>query len=265
MTEPLIEERDGDIVTLRLNRPDTRNALSADLVDALEAACRRLNADMSVGCVILTGNGQGFSSGGNVKEMYAGEGMFGGSSAEMRRGYRGGIQRIPVALNDLEPPIVAAVNGAAIGAGLDLAAMCDIRIAATGATFAESFLRVGLISGDGGAWFLPRVIGFARAMEMTLTAAAIDAAQAAQWGLVSRVVAPDALMATAFEIARQIAAHPRHSTRLAKRLLRESQRVDLPAALEMAAAMQSIVQHTHDQKEAVAALVEKRPPRFSGR
>jgi enoyl-CoA hydratase/carnithine racemase len=264
MTEPVLLRREGAIAFLTLNRPDTRNALSADVVDAIEAACAELNQDMSVGCAVLTGAGPHFSSGGNVKEMYDGSGMFGGSSAAMEHAYRHGIQRIPKALYELEVPIVAAINGAAIGAGLDLSLMCDVRIAAKNAIFAESFVRLGLISGDGGSWFLPRVIGMARASEMTLTGESIGVDRAVEWGLVSRVVELEELLPTATEIAGRIAAHPHRSTRLAKRLLRDSQQLSLAAALDKAAAMQSIVQHTADQREAVAAFIEKRPPNFTG-
>ena len=157
MTDAVTYEQDGGVVTLTLNEPDTRNALSPDIIDAIVAHVARINADLSVGCVILTGAGEGFSSGGNVKKMKdrATEDKP-KTPTEVRRFYNEGIQRIPLALYNLEAPSIAAVNGAAIGAGLDLATMCDIRIAARSAKFGESFLRVGLLSGDGGAWFLPR-------------------------------------------------------------------------------------------------------------
>jgi enoyl-CoA hydratase/carnithine racemase len=197
--------------------------------------------------------------------MHAREGMFGGSAAEMRRGYIHGIHRIPRAIYDLEPPIIAAVNGPAIGAGLDLALMCDIRISSVNAIFAESFVRVGLVSGDGGAWFLPRIVGPSRAMEMTLRGHSLDAQRALEWNIVSQVTQPQDLLDAARRIAIEIASHPRHSIRMSKRLLRESQRLDLPAALELAAAMQGMVQHTSDQHEAVSAVLERRPPIFVGR
>jgi enoyl-CoA hydratase/carnithine racemase len=264
MSDVLVEERRDSIVILRMNLPETRNALSAEMVDAIEAACLGLNRDMSVGCAVLTGAGRHFSSGGNVRDMNARTGMFGGSSASMYDAFRHGIQRIPKALYDLEVPIVAAVNGAAIGAGLDLALMCDIRIASEEAVFAESFLRLGLVSGDGGSWFLPRAIGLARAAEMTLTAEPIDAKTAERWGLVSRIVPQDDVLNAAIEIARKVAAHPRRSARLSKRLLRDSQQLDLRGGLELAAAMQSILQHTDDQQEAVRAFIDKRAPSFTG-
>ncbi len=149
MTDPVIYRQDGGVVTLTLNEPETRNAISPAIVEALVAACARINGDMGVGCVVLTGAGKSFSSGGNVKEMRDKAGLFGGTPAEIRRAYLHGIQRVPLALYDLETPVIAAVNGHAVGAGCDLTLMCDIRIAAEDAQFAESFMRVGLVSGDG--------------------------------------------------------------------------------------------------------------------
>ncbi len=256
----------GDgIVVVTLNEPKTRNALSSDIIDGIVAACARANADMTVRCMILTGAGEGFSSGGNVKEMRDRQGLFGGQPVDMRRAYQHGIHRIPKAIYDVEVPVICAVNGAAIGAGCDTTLMCDIRIAGKKAQFAESFLRVGLVSGDGGAWFLPRVVGLSRAYEMTLTGDIIDAATAEKWGMVSKVVEDDKLMDEAMAMARKIAAFPPHSIRLNKRLLRESQGVSLPVALEMASGMQALVQSTEDQNEAVTAMLEKRKPQFKGR
>ena len=265
MNDPVRYEQDGGIVVLTLNEPRTRNALSPAIAEALVGYIDRINADLSVGCVIVTGEGAGFSSGGNVKVMAERTGLFSGTPAEIRRGYLQGIQRVPLAMYALEAPSIAAVNGAAVGAGCDLATMCDIRIAARGATFAESFLRVGLVSGDGGAWFLPRAVGMSKALEMTFTGEFIDAAEALRIGLVSKVVEDDKLMDEARALAGRIAAQPVHSLRLTKRLLRDSQQVSLPIALEMASSMQALAQHTADQHEAVLAFTEKRKPKFEGR
>jgi enoyl-CoA hydratase/carnithine racemase len=265
MSEAVLYQQEGGVVTLTLNEPATRNAISPAIVEALVDHVARINADLTVGCVILTGAGDGFSSGGNVKEMKERAGLFAGSPAEIRRGYQQGIQRIPLALYGLEAPSIAAVNGAAIGAGCDLSTMCDIRIAARNATFAESFLRVGLVSGDGGAWFLPRAVGLSKAYEMTFTGDFLDAEEAARIGLVSRVVDNDKLMDEARKLAGRIASQPVHSLRMTKRLLRDSQHVSLPIALEMASSLQSLVQHTHDQHEAVTAFLEKRKPDFKRR
>ena len=192
MDAPLDYAQDGAIVTLTLNAPDIRNAISgADMIDALVQACERMNADMSVRAAILTGAGSAFSSGGNVKKMADGGGLGGGLPAQTRRNYKLGIQRIPLAFDRLEVPIIAAVNGPAIGAGCDLACMCDVRIAAESAKFAESFVKLGIIPGDGGAWLLPRVVGYSKACEMAFTGDMLSAAEALACGLVSKVV-PDA-------------------------------------------------------------------------
>lgn len=264
MTDHVLFEQEGGVVTLTLNEPETRNAISPAIVDALVAACDRINRDMSVCCVILTGAGKSFSSGGNIKEMQERTGLFGGSPIEIRRGYQHGIQRIPMAMYDLEVPAIAAVNGHAVGAGCDLSLMCDIRIAADDAQFAESFMRMGLVSGDGGAWFLSRLVGPSRAAEMTYTGEFIKAEEAVRLGIASRVVPLSELMDSARALAGRIAAQPPHSLRLCKKLLREAPQIGLPAHLEMVAGMQALVQHTADQQEAVAAFFEKRRPVYRG-
>ena len=169
MTEPVKYEQEGGVVTLTLNEPETRNAISPAIIESLLGHIARINGDLTVGCVIVTGAGEGFSSGGNVKRMKERNTDTERTPAQTRRYYTEGIQRIPLAMYGLEAPSIAAVNGAAVGAGCDLATMCDIRIAARSARFGESFLRVGLVSGDGGAWFLPRAVGLSKAYEMTFT------------------------------------------------------------------------------------------------
>jgi enoyl-CoA hydratase/carnithine racemase len=163
---------------------------------------------------------------------------------------------------NLDVPLIAAVNGYAIGAGCDLACMCDIRIASETARFAESFIKVGLVPGDGGAWLLPRVVGMSKAAEMSFTGEMLDAAAALSCGLVSRVVAPEALLDEAMALARRIAANPGPTLRLTKRLLREGQTTRLDSLLELSAAYQAIAHKTAEQVEAVNAFVEKRAPRF---
>jgi enoyl-CoA hydratase/carnithine racemase len=179
----------------------------------------------------------------------------------LRNGYRDGIQRIPLALYELEVPIIAAINGPAIGAGLDLACMCDIRIASETARFAESFVKLGIVPGDGGAWLLPRVIGLPRATLMAFTADTIDCAQALAWGLITEVLAPDRLMSAAQAIAQRIAVNPGHSLRLTKRLLREGQHMRLDSLLELSAAYQAIAHHTEEHAAAVTSFLETRAAR----
>ncbi len=265
MTEALLYEQDGGVVTLTINRPEERNALSDDIIfDAFLNAADRINKDNSVRCVILTGAGKAFSAGGNVKHMRDKEGLFAGSPAEIREGYRRGIQKIPLAFYNLEVPTIAAVNGPAVGAGCDLACMCDIRIAGSSARFAESFVKLGIIPGDGGAWFLPRVIGRSRAAELTFTGDMIDAPTALDWGLVSSVVEDADLMTAATDLAKRIAANPPHALRMAKKLLREGEHMRLDSLLEMSAAFQAASHYTKDHEEAIAAFFEKRPGNFKG-
>lgn len=261
----VLVERHGPIAVVTLNDPKSRNALSDGVVRSLLDFVENANADKSLGCIVLTGAGEGFCSGGNVREMRdQSHPMFRGAPHEMQDAYRSHIQRIPLAFHALDVPVIAAVNGAAIGAGCDLACMSDIRIASPEALFAESFLRVGLIPGDGGAWFLPRVVGVPRAMEMALTCDAVSPETALAWGLVSRIVPREELVKSAMDTALKITAHPPVSIRLNKRLIRQSVKLDLADSLELAAAYQSIIQHTADHREAVAALLEKRAPEYRG-
>ena len=256
-------EKDGGVVTLTMNRPDIRNALiGLEDADEILDACDQITRDLSVRAVILTGAGTVFSAGGDIKRIR--EVMTGGEAgpAAVRHVYRNGIQRIPLALYNLEVPTIAAVNGPAIGAGCDLACMCDIRIASSQARFAESFVKMGLVPGDGGAWLLPRVVGMSKASEMAFTGEAIDAAEALRCGLVSRVVNPDALMDEARKLADQIAANPGQALRMTKRLLREGQHTRLDTLLELSAGFQALAHTTDEHIEAVDAFLEKRKPSF---
>jgi enoyl-CoA hydratase/carnithine racemase len=261
----VITSREGPIATVTLNNPAGRNMISPEQSAGIRLACEQINDDPTIACVVLNAAGDVFSAGGNIKNMYNRTDHFAGNAAEIRRSYEKGVQQIARALYGLEAPVIAAVNGAAMGAGLDIAMMCDIRICSDNATFAESFIRLGLTSAAGGAWFLTRQLGYSRALELTLSGDTVDAARALELGIVSQVTTPAELMPAALAIAKRIARHPPHSIRLNKRLLRESARLDLPAALEMAASMQAIVQQTEDQYEAVAAAVEKRKPEYKGR
>lgn len=258
-------ERDGPVAIVTLNRPEERNTISVEMTDALVQACAAIHADMGVRCAILTARGKVFCAGGNLKAMYRREHHFAGSPAEIRRYYDQGVQRLARAFASVEVPFIAAVNGAAIGAGLDLTLMCDIRIAAESAVFAESFIRLGLVSAAGGAWLLQRAVGPAIAAELTLTGDDFDARRALALGLVSQVLPADELMPRARELAARIARHPSHAIRLNKRLLRESAQQPLESALALGASLQGIAQHTADHHEAVAAVVEKRAPAFKDR
>lgn len=259
-------EKQGKIAVITLNRPDKLNAIGEpqdcfDLIHALE----QLSAIREISVAILTGSGRAFSAGGNLQGMKDRNGI--GPlehPASTRINYRSAIQKVPRAFRDVEVPIIAAVNGHAIGVGNDLACLCDIRIASTKARFAASFIKMGLIPGDGGAWLLQRTVGFSKAAEMIYTGDILSAEQALACGLVSQVVEPDRLMNQALELAGRIAANPARSLRMAKRLLLTAQDSNLDAALEMAATMQAIAHETADHAEAVDAFLEKREAKFTG-
>lgn len=257
--------RDGAVLTLTLDRPAARNAYSDEMVVSLVQAIDEAERDDSVRCVILTGAGPAFSAGGDLKRMLQHDGMFAGGPAELRRRYIDGIQRIPRRLALADKPVVAAINGPAIGAGLDLACMCDLRIAARGAQLGSTFVKVGLVPGDGGAYFLSRTVGFSRALELMLTARLVDADEAERIGLVHRVVEPAELMPAAMILAKQLAELPPVALRLTKRAAYRSRDSELEQALELAASYQGVAQNTADHGEAVRAMLEKRSPTFTGR
>lgn len=258
----LTHSQDG-IVTITLNEPEQRNPISnlpvlEGVLDAVAAADR----DPSTSVIILTGAGSAFSSGGNVKKMLEGGGIADPLPNNTRINYKTGIQRLPLVFDALEVPVIAAVNGPAIGAGCDLALMADIRIAAESAWFAESFVKLGIVPGDGGAWLLPRAVGYSKAAEMAFTGDRVSSREALDCGLVSRVVPDAELMDAARELARRIAANPRNSVRMAKRMLKQGRASSLADHLELTAAMQAIAHTTSEHREAVEAFIEKRTPNF---
>jgi enoyl-CoA hydratase/carnithine racemase len=263
MCDFLLYDQDGPLVTLTMNQPEKRNPLSGNsAIPEFLTAIDRIHDDRSVRCVILTANGPSFSTGGDIRDMKR---MAGPDVSEMdiRQQYRRGIQQLTLRLFNLEVPVIAAVNGHAIGAGLDLACMCDIRIASEKAKFAESFIKVGIIPGDGGAWLLPRIVGMSRAAELAFTGDIIDAQQALAFNLVSRVVPHEELMNAARELAGRITQHASHGVRLTKRLMREAIHSRLDTLLELSASFQAMCHKTPDHMEAVDAFLEKRAPRFS--
>lgn len=251
--DPLLITTDGPTQVWTINLPQVGNAITdPGFIAAFETAVDRANADTAIRAVILTGEGKIFSGGGNVKEMADREGMFGLDPLDQRHAYIDGIQRVPRALGRLEVPLIGAINGPAIGAGCDLAMMCDIRVASERASFAESFVQIGLIPGDGGTWFLPRAVGHERAAEMTFTGDRIDAATALDWGMVSRVVPHGDLLPQAHALAERITKNPAHALRMAKRLLQESRSGSLESTLGMAAAMQPLAHRNTEHEQRIA-------------
>ncbi|SDM85092.1 Enoyl-CoA hydratase/carnithine racemase [Franzmannia pantelleriensis] len=250
-----IDER---IATLTLDRHDVRNALTGTgLIEDIVTAAGWVNRCQEVSVLVITGAGSAFSAGGNVKDMAERGGDFAGDVAEVAERYRRGIQRIPLALEGVEVPIIAAVNGAAIGAGFDLANMADIRIASDRAKFGETFLNLGIIPGDGGAWYLQRLIGYQRAFELTLSGRVIDAEEARDYGIVLEVVEHDALMTRVGELAAGIAAQPPKATRLTKRLMKQGSRLELKDFLDLCATFQGMCHNEPEHLEAVNRMLEK--------
>ncbi len=261
----ILFQKNNHIATLTLNQPKLRNSISEiEVVEEFIDALEQVNLDPQLRCLIITGAGSAFSSGGNIKHMINKEGMFAGEANDIRENYAKVIQRIPLALHNVNIPTIAAVNGPAVGAGCDLAMYCDMRIASHSASFAESFIRVGLIPGDGGAWILPRIAGFGRAAEMAFTGDAISAQQAFDWGMLNKIVNDDELMDEANLLAQRIVKNPPQALRATKQLMRAGTTMPLDNLLQMSAAIQANLHQTQDHLEAVSALIEKRTPNFKG-
>jgi 2-(1,2-epoxy-1,2-dihydrophenyl)acetyl-CoA isomerase len=258
----LYEMKDG-IATLTLNRPERLNALGGTLRQDLFDAVTRAGADPEVRVMVLTGAGKGFCSGGDVKAM--GEAKADQRERPLIEKIAPGRDRTLLAMREAPQPIIAAVNGAAAGAGMNLALGCDIRIASTAAKFTQAFVKRGLHPDWGGTYFLPRVVGMAKACEMIFTGEVIDAAEALRLGIVSRVVAPEELLPAAYDIARRIAAGPPVAIRLAKRSLYANEDLDLRGALQIETMAQNICFETEDATEGIRAFGEKRAPTFKGR
>lgn len=254
---------EGRVAVLTFKRDDMRNALSGTLLaEDICATIEWANSNPGVSVLILTGDGSAFSAGGNIKAMR--ERAMTSSIAEMERYYRYGIQRIPRAMNAAEIAVLAAVNGPAIGAGFDLVNMCDLRIGSTAAQFGETFINLGIMAGDGGGWYLRRIVGEQRAAELTFTGRIVKAEEARALGILLEVTEPDRLLARAKEIAAQIAAKPPLAVRYAKRALRLAQRQGLEEHLDSCALFQAALQKTGDHLEALSAFFEKRGGVFKG-
>lgn len=246
------------VATLTFNRHDVRNALtSTAIADDIVSTVEWINRTPDIAVLIITGDGSAFSSGGNIKDMAERSGDFAGDVQELENRYRQGIQRIPLALHKLEVPVIAAVNGPAIGAGFDIANMCDIRIASSKAKFGETFVNLGIIPGDGGAWFMQRLIGYQKAAELTFTGKVIDAEEAKKIGVVLDVVAPEDLLAHVNKLANEMAAKPVASLRLTKRLMKLAQRTELPDFLDICAVFQGMCHNNPEHLTAVNAMLEK--------
>jgi enoyl-CoA hydratase/carnithine racemase len=260
MTDLVFEVEQG-VATIRLNRPDKLNAFTFPMLEAWLEALKTSQERDDIRVVVLTGTGRGFCSGGDVSAMRerAAETAYQRKAQLYER-----ILAIPRFLENFDKPYIAALNGVAAGAGLDMALMADIRFAAESARFAESYVKVGLVPGDGGSWYLPRLIGPARALELLWTGDFIDAETAERIGLVNKAVPDDRLMDHTYEFARRLAAGPSLAIRMMKRAVYQGMHMTLPASLDMVSSHLGVIATTADHREAVAAFAEKRPPIFTG-
>ena len=245
-----------------LNRPQSSNALTVGMIDELLEVVEQADIDDQVRCIILTGEGKNFCAGGDIKNMLAKKEMFSGESNELREKYKRGIQKIPKVFDEISTPVVAMINGAAIGAGLDLACMCDIRIASKNAKFGETFTRIGLVPGDGGTYFLQRIVGFAKAMELTLTADIIDGEEAKSIGLVSYLVDSEDLVKQTKLLSDKISSNAPIANQMAKKAIKHAYRSDLSSNLELLSAFQGISQRTSDHFHALESTTKKLKTNF---
>lgn len=253
----LIEQSDG-VATITLNRPKARNAYSDAMLQGVCQALDRFEQEAQVRVVVLRGSGPSFCAGGDLKAMRDRSGMFAGNPLELRTRYHQGIQGMSRRIARFEKPLIAGIHGAAIGAGLDLACMCDVRIASRSAKFGSTFVKVGLIPGDGGALFLSRIVGFARGLELMMSARIIDANEAHSIGLVNILCEDDQLDEQVASYAAALAKLPPGALAMTKRLCYQSApNQQIESALQMAAAMQGLVQHHPDHEAAVAKLLAR--------
>jgi 2-(1,2-epoxy-1,2-dihydrophenyl)acetyl-CoA isomerase len=260
----LLVEMDLPLLWVTLNRPQCSNAFSDEMITELCHLLREADWDDDVRVIILTGAGKTFCAGGDVKAMEEKTGMFAGDPEGLMRRYTRGIQQIPLTIEALHTPLVAMVNGAAIGAGCDLACMCDIRVGCGHSRFGETFAKLALVPGDGGTFFLQRVVGYAKAMELSLTGRIVPADEALTLGLLNHMVEVDALKEETNKLARSIAANSPVAVSMIKKAIRLARTAEISGHLDLLAAFQGITQRTEDHFERVRALKEKRQPHFRG-
>ena len=253
------------VMVARLNRPEKKNALSEEMLDLLRGALQSANEDPQVGCFVITGAGDAFCSGGDLGRRSAESAAGDPTPLERRTRLQKVTHKVALAVEQFEKPLIAAVNGAAVGAGMDLALMCDLRVAGESARFSEGYIRVGLLPGNGGCYFLPRLVGTARALELLWTGDFVGADEALTIGLVNHVYSDAELMQQTLELAKRLAGAPPIQVRDIKKLTYQSLRTDLRTSLESVAANMAVVQSTADYKEAIQAFKEKRQPKFQGK
>lgn len=262
MSEFLHSEIVDKVATIRLNRPEKLNAFTDEMIQAWVQLLEDYRTRDDVNVIVITGTGRAFTTGGDV-------GKFGdyaqNTPAAIKERLAGNVQRLALKFHEIDKPVIAAVNGIATGGGVDVSLMCDIRFAARSARFAETYVRMGLIPGAGGGYYLPRVVGVAKALELFWSCETIDAEEAQRIGLVNRVFDDERLAEETQAFARNLAAGAPLAVRLVKRLIYQGLSSDLHGALDFVASNMPVVRLSEDHKEAVAAFKEKRAPVFKGR
>ena len=257
----LLYEVSDRVATITLNRPDKLNAFTGEMIDTWASSLAKAQADEQVNVIVVTGNGRAFCAGGDVARMGDGE----PTPLQHKIQLWDHIHRIPKTLEGVDKPVIAMVNGLTVGAGMGMSLMCDVRIAAESARFSTGYVRVGLVPGDGDTYFLPRLIGAAKALDLLWTADFVEAPDALSLGIVQRVYPDAELREQTYAFARQIADGPQVPIRMIKRLVYPSLRLDLRTHLDLVSSHMGLVRQTLDHKEGVAAFKEKRAPKFQGR
>jgi len=257
----MLYAKEGKTAVLTINRPEARNAFSPDMIRLWREYLEEAKKDDGVNVVVVTGAGDIFCSGGDIRDMAEGKLR----SWDMKRFLWDGVHRIILTLEDLDKPVIAAINGAAMGAGMDMALMCDMRVCSDKARLGESYILMGLGPGDGGAWFLPRLVGTSKALELFLTADVLEAGEALALGIVNRVAPHDKLMEETMKLASRIAGMPPIAVRLMKRAVYQGATSTLRSHLDYISSQLSLLSETEDHVEAAKAFLEKRKPVFKGK
>ena len=255
---------ENHIAWVTLNRPESSNAFTLTMIEELCQSLRSLDEDQNIRVIVFKGEGKNFCAGGDIKAMENQKEMFAGESNELRRRYEYGIQQIPITMERLQTPTIAMVNGAAIGAGCDFACMSDIRIGHEKTKMGETFSKLALVPGDGGTYFLPRVVGYTKAMEMFLTGKIYSAEECLDMGLLNKLVPLNNIESETKILAETIAANAPIALSLTKKALKISYLKDLQTSLDMLSSFQGITQRTEDHLEGIKAFKEKRAPEFKG-
>ncbi len=259
-----IEVKNNHQLWITLNNPEQSNAISLEMTSSLITVLKHADFDDKVKVIVLTGSGKNFCAGGDVKAMRDKTGMFAGESNELRMRYMHGIQQIPICIESLSKPVVGMINGAAVGAGCDLAMMCDLRVGSHSTKFAETFTKLGLVPGDGGTFFLTRVVGYAKAMQMFMTGDFVEGEAAFYYGLLNYCVSDVDLLAKTSEIAEKIASNAPIAIQMTKKAMKQAYLNDLHSNLDLLASFQGITQRTQDHFEAISAMELKRKAQFKG-